>query len=299
MKRKIIKQGNGAFTLTLPIEWIRKNRIDESFEVELREEGKSIIVNSGGKVFGGKVKVDFSKVEVRGIYIHVSALYAKGIDEIEVSSEKDISQKLINACSNTLGYALVSQEGNKYIIKDMGGQELEIDEIFKRVFQMILMFYDSSLEDIYGKQEETNEGLILRDREINKFCLYLQRSINKMSYQEVVDGRTLFTYSFELEKISDEIQRLWRTSIKYNIKKSNEIKNLMKKVRQGLNLAFDSYFQFNLNRAEEIRKLREGVRRDSMKIKSDVYTTRFIRHLVKIIEEVTDLSHLNIMMNSK
>ena len=30
-----------------------------------------------------------------------------------------------------------------------------------------------------------------------------------MNYGEHIQGRTLFTYSFELEKIADEIQRLW------------------------------------------------------------------------------------------
>jgi len=35
MRRRIIKQGNKSFTLTLPIAWIRKNKLDQGEEVDI------------------------------------------------------------------------------------------------------------------------------------------------------------------------------------------------------------------------------------------------------------------------
>ena len=66
----------------------------------------------------------------------------------------------------------------------------------------------------------------MRDREVNKFCLFLQRAINKSSYPDVVNSRALFSYSYMLEKIGDEVERLWRTNIKNKIKKTKEFKEI-------------------------------------------------------------------------
>jgi phosphate uptake regulator len=302
MRRKVIKQASQAYTITLPIEWVRQNKINEKTELEVTPEEKSLIIRSTtGKVDGGKISLDVSEVNSRIIQITVSSLFAKGIDEIEIISNKNISERLMSACANTLGYAVVSQEKNKWIIKDVGSSNYsDIDEIFKRIFQMILAFYDSAIVDIFGEEKETEENLKLRDREVNKFCLYLQRAVNKMSYQNAIDGRTLFTYSFELEKLGDEIERLWRTNIKYDVKKTEKLKELAELVKNGLEQAFDSYFMFSLGRIGECSKIREQVREESLKYyKANPETTRFIRHLVKIIEEANDLTPLNIMRRLK
>jgi len=302
MKRKVIKQANQAYTITLPIEWVRQNKINEKTELEVTPEEKSLIIRSTtGKVEGGKVKINVEELKTRSAHVIISALFAKGVDEIEITCNKNISEKLMSACANTLGYAVVSQEKNRWIIRDVGSvNSQDIDEIFKRIFQMILAFYDSAINDIFGEEKETEENLGLRDREIDKFCLYLQRAVNKMSYQNAIDGRTLFTYSFELEKLSDEIERLWRTNIKYDVKKTKPLKELAEIVKNGLEQAFDAYFMFSLDRIGECSKIREQVREDSLKYyKANPETMRFIRHLVKIIEEANDLTPLNIMRRLK
>jgi len=302
MRRKVIKQASQAYTITLPIEWVRQNKINEKTELEVTPEEKSLIITSTtGKVEGGKISIDVSEINSRIIQIMISSLFAKGLDEIEIISNKNISEKLMSACANTLGYAVVSQEKNKWIIRDIGSANYsDIDEIFKRIFQMILAFYDSAIKDIFGEEKETEENLKLRDREVNKFCLYLQRAVNKMSYPNTVDGRALFTYSFELEKLGDEIERLWRTNIKYDVKKTKQLKELADLVKNGLDQAFDAYFMFSLDKIGEFSKIREQVREDSLKYyKANSETMRFIRHLVKIVEEANDLTPLNIMRRLK
>jgi len=302
MKRKVIKQASQAYTITLPIEWVRQNKIDENTELEVTLDEKSLIISSTtGKVEGGKMSLDVSEMNTRNIYIIVSSLFAKGIDEIEIICNKDISDKLMSACANTLGYAVVSQDKNKWIIRDVGNADYKnIDEIFKRIFQMILSFYDSAIMDIFGEENETEDNLKLRDREVNKFCLYLQRAVNKMSYPNAIDGRALFTYSFELEKLGDEIERLWRTNIKYDVKKTKQLKEMAELVKKGLEESFDAYFMFSLDKIGACLKTREQVREESLKhYKANSETMRFIRHLVKIIEEANDLTPLNIMRKLK
>jgi phosphate uptake regulator len=298
MKRKVIKQANQAYTITLPIDWVRKNNIDQNTEVEVTESEKSLIITNTGKVQTKSIKLNVTGFNEKNIYRHISALYTKGIDEIEITSDEDISAHILPALNNTIGYALLSQNKNVFVIKDIGGVNYsDLDEIFKRVFQMVLAFYDSAIKDIFGEQKETEAGLRARDGEVNKFAFFLQRAINKMSYSDPIKGRALSTYSFELEKIGDEISKFWRTNVKYNIKKSSEIRQLAENSLKGLELAFEFYYQFNSKKAEGLYALREKVRADSLKIKiTDKNTIRPIRHIVKIIEDAADLSQLTLMI---
>ena len=196
-----------------------------------------------------------------------------------------------------MGFALVSQQSSTFIIKDISGiPSHNLDEIFKRVFQMILLFYDAAEQDIFGNEEGTLEELKARDTEVNKFCLFLERAINKMSYGDAINGRILFTYSFMLEKISDEIERLWRANIKYHIKKTKAIQEIMALSKEGLAKSFDLYYQFNPEGIAEMYALRDKVREKSFALqKVDALTTRLVHHIVKIVEDATDLNHLTAM----
>jgi len=296
MKRKVIKQANQAFTITLPINWVRKNSINKNSEVDVTIVEKSLIINSDNPISGGSIKVNFTNLHQRNIYRHIVALYAKGIDEIEITSDKDISSLIMKTLNSLIGYALIAHKKDIYTIKEFGsGTYQNLDEIFKRVFQMILLFYDAAIKDIFGEEKETIDNLLARDLEVNKFCFYLQRAINKMSYQDPINGRILFTYSYVLEKISDEIERLWRLNIQHKPKKSKEIKELIELSKEGLSKAFTIYYQFNSSKIDDIYTIREKVREKSLIRNLDPNTSKFIRHIVKIVEEAADLNHLTLM----
>jgi len=297
MKRKVIKQANQAYTITLPIDWVRKNNIDKNPEVDVEISEKSLIITNKGKTEHKKISVTIPETRGRNIGRVITSLYAKGFDEILIKSEKDISAEVRKSINNVIGFALVSQKEKEFIIKDIGGSNYsDLDEIFKRVFQMILSFYEAAVKDVFGQEKETMESLVSRDGEINKFCYFLERAINKMSYTDSVKGRALFTYAFELEKIGDEIQRFWRTNIKYKVKKTKELKKFIEHSVDSLGKAFELYFQFNIEKAEEIASSRDRLREESMELTKDKYTNRIIRHALKIVEEATDLNQLTFMI---
>ena len=297
MKRKIIKQASQAYTLTLPIAWVRKNGLNEKSEVDVLESGRKLIVNSKEEVCGGKIKIDVNDIHSRVLYLHINSLYAKGFDEIELISSKDISSEIITCLNSLVGYALVSKKGSSYLVKDIGGgKEQDLDEIFKRVFQVILFFYEEAMKDIIGEEKETLDSLRMRDLEVNKLCLYLQRSINRMHYPDSIDGRTLFTYSFALELIGDEIYRLWRTNVEGKIKKNKASKELLELCKEGLEECFDLYYMFSSKKVEKIYDLRNKIREKSFEV-INCPQEILVRHIVKIMDEAADLSHLTLMKN--
>ncbi|VVB79348.1 Uncharacterised protein [uncultured archaeon] len=299
MKRKLIKQASQAYTVTLPVDWIRQNNLDKTLEVDINSFEKSLVITNPGNVAKKKAKLSIDNFDIRNLWSKFNALYASGVDEIEITSSKEISNLIREAINEDIGYALVSQDKGVYIVKDLGGgNNQDIDEIFKQVFQIVLMFYDSAIEDIFGKEKETKESLEKRDKEINKFCLFLQRQINKMSYADHVRGRVLFTYSFALEKIGDEILRLWRTNIEHKISKTEKIREVVNLSRKSLDLVFDFYYNLGSDLGEKIYHLKDKARKELLSLsKIDGKTSRFLHYAIQIIEDAADLTHLNLMKN--
>jgi phosphate uptake regulator len=295
MKRKIIRQAGGAFTMTLPIDWVRANKLSEKSEVEVVTEGRTLTVSNGGSVSNKKTRLDADSFSSKNLYRYVNALYALGYDEIEIYSKKDISSSLIKLLNSLIGYVLVSSEGERYVIKDIGGGcNSDLDEVFKRAFQSVLLFYDSAIRDIFGKKEETKESLRVRDLEVNKLCLYLQRAINKMSYSNPVRGRVLFSYSVNLEQLGDEVCRLWRYSIDDKRLANISSKKMLELSKSCLESSFDLFYSPNSSRLEALYELREKLRRE---IGSFKIPNKLTYQALRVAEGAVDLSHLTLMMN--
>jgi len=224
-------------------------------------------------------------------------MYAKGIDQIEIEAEKNYYPDL----SQNIGYAVVSQKGNNFTIRDVGGISSEnLDEIFKRVFQMIIEFYDSAIENIFSSTKESYEKITRMDSEINKFVLFLQRSIMKQSYPDLSAAKILFAYSFSLEKIGDEILRIWRTSIQKKVVKNTKVKEIVLLSRKALEKSFEIYYQSNIDKINEIINIREDIRKKSSGLFNiSPETTEFLMHAIKIAEDSFDLTHLALIRRLK
>jgi len=297
MRRKLIKQAGQALTITLPIEWIRENNLKQGDEIELEITEKDLVLSSGKKIKGDSVKLNTIDFSEKMKYIYMNSIYAKGIDEIYLESDKKNYPDL----NQNLGFAAVSQKGNSYIVRDVSGITNEnLDDILKRVFQMILSFYDSAIEGIFSRNSEDYEKIRKKDIEINKFALFLQRSIMKKSYPDPVMGKVLFAYSFALEKISDEILRLWRTSLQKKIKKESRVKEIILLSRKSLEKAFEIYYRTSPELIKEMIALREEIRKKSIPLlKMDAETAEFIMHALKITEDCYDLTHLTLMKKTE
>ncbi len=297
MKRKVIKQANQAYTITLPIKWARENNLEKNQEVEITEEENKLLISTSSKIVSKKIKYDFSEMDTRNISLHLSSAYSKGIDEIEIISDKKINKEITTAVNSLPGYTIISQKENTYLIKDLNfGKYDNLEEIFKRAFQIILSFYESAINDIFGQNKETIEDLVLRDSEINKLCLFLQRSINKKAYPDAIEGRILFSYSYELEQIGDEILRFWKTGMEMNPEKNTAIKKLAQKSYESLAKAFDFYYQLPTKENSQVYDLRQEIREDFLKITTkNIATQKLLRHAIKISEQANDLTQLSIM----
>jgi phosphate uptake regulator len=296
MKRKLVSQAGSAFTITLPIEWIRENSLKAGDEVELDPSEKSIIIRSYGKAAPLKAKADFTGFTSGRVRLYMSALYARGFDEVEAKCDIDIH----NEISQNIGYAVTHCKGGVCRVRDISGVAAEgQDEIFKRVFQMLIAFYERAVNDLFIEQRAEVSTVRSSDGEINKFTLFLERSIMKHAYSDSAAGKVMFAYADSLERIGDDIYRLWVVGIENKIKKDPLIREIVLLSKKGLEKAFEVRYQFSDRKIVELRGIKEELRRKIAKVKNiDGAAAQLIGQASSIMNECTDLTHLVLMMNT-
>lgn len=288
MNRKLIKQANQAYTITLPIEWIRTNKLSSGDEVTLELQENTIIIKGKQKIHTGKVRFDFSGFTSRQQFVYLGACYALGVDEISAK---------INAPTNTnqmLGYAILEEKKNEITIKDISGISQEnLHEIFKRTFQMLLSFYNTALEDILGNQTATTKDVEKRDGEVNKFTFFLQRAVMKQQLHST-EGKVMFACAFLLEQIGDEINRVWREQ-NSSYRKLEKIAMLS---QQALEKAFAIYYQDTPTLVKDLHIIKEKIRNEARAIVDKNNAFGVIR-MIKIAELASDITPLSIMRRIK
>ncbi len=296
MNRKLVKQAGQAITITLPIGWIRRNNLVPGEEIEVEEKENELILRSGKKVVTGSIKIDTENFNRRMRYVYLNAAYAKGVDQIELFSDKNDYPDL----NQNIGYAVVKQKDKQFTIRDISGVSSEnLDDIFKRVFQMIIAFYESALEDLFHNTAADIDSINKKDYEINRFILFLQRSILKLSSTDPDNGKIIFAYSFELETISDDIGRLWRTGLKVNMEDS-KIREILELSKEGIECAFAIHYRTSPENIKKLMTIKDALHQKYEKLgKLDITTAKMVIHAIKIVESANDLSHLALMKHMK
>ena len=293
MKRKIVKQAGKAYTITLPIDWIRENNLKEGNEVDFEIISNNLIISTDKKPKGKSYILKLKGYKDKMTYAQIGAAYSAGIDELNIITDHDLYPIL----NQTMGYALLDQKGENYLIKDISGISNEnIEELFKRVFQMVLNFYNKFLEDTLNNNYASMELLDKMESEVNKYVFYLQRSVMKHANIKEIDDKILFTYTYALEKLADEVYRIWRCFVKNSLKLTQQIKDILIQSQKGLEVSFHIFYNPTLDNINKIHQLKSDVRKKvAILNKIDSKLLELVMHSVRIIEDSADMTHLALM----
>ncbi|MEM4257490.1 MAG: AbrB/MazE/SpoVT family DNA-binding domain-containing protein, partial [Candidatus Diapherotrites archaeon] len=166
--RKIQLVGNSTYTISLPKQWIEKNKLKEKNTLEIEENPDgSLLINVG------KQKQNFSEMNLNSDYYKENlgeillAIYYLGTDTIRVYSKNNLSKeakaKIRKAMQNMSG-TVISQEDDKEIIIKvlLEKSKVEIKQILFRLCTLI----DNSLNALQEKPNK--EEIQLNENEIDR-----------------------------------------------------------------------------------------------------------------------------------
>ena len=143
MRRRIIRQGNNSFTITLPIRWIRNNNITGNEEISVEEEENQLKISTEKKQEKKEITLELSENNSRSVRFVMQQAYRQNYDKIIVKySSEQIYETLIEVIDNYfVGLEIVEKHKNTCIISVIVETNEEKFKIFLR--KMFFLIKDS------------------------------------------------------------------------------------------------------------------------------------------------------------
>ncbi|GIU68886.1 MAG: hypothetical protein KatS3mg002_0122 [Candidatus Woesearchaeota archaeon] len=227
MKRRVIKQGAGGYTIYLPKEWIITNKIKEKDELDIKDTDQGLIITPTTQSIKREITIKLKQETESRIRTLISSAYKRGYDTIILEEqEKDIPSSTIQTIIDSfLGLIISEQTEKTTIIKNILSKDYEdTGAVINKLFNTTTYFCQLSLDILQKKSKEQKEQAELK-KSILKQRDYAQRAIALKRY-EGDKSYEYYTIVFLLEKICGNFN--------YTIESQKTIKKETATFLQGL-----------------------------------------------------------------
>jgi len=301
MKRKIVRQGGSALTITLPSKWARKYELDSGDEVEVEERGKELVIRTGKDFSCSVAEFDATKFD-RFYYNFISYLYHRGYDEVKVTYDnpsvlKTAQQKI----SDLMGFEIIETGKNYFVIKNVAmALESEFDVILRRVFLMLKSMGPDILESIKAGNYAHLEEIKLIEKTNDKFTDFCIRILNKKGYHDFQKTAFIYSIARNLEKIGDCYAEICSELSKKpkNFRISSDALSFFSDINDYFSLFYESFYKFDSSRISPIfEKSKSLVDRGQKLLDKSKNEKMLIYQLNLIVLNIFDMKGPFICMN--
>jgi phosphate uptake regulator len=237
MDRKLILQGKQAYTVALPISWIRKHDLKPKDAVQIEEEGDDLIVSSKLKGKSESVEVNVIGNTRLEAMLKIESKYIQGYDEIKIKHD---NLPLIREISQSLMGMVIEDYKKDYCVLKSIVNSAE-DNIRNIILKTIFILDEQAKTLVRLAEGKIKLETSLAEESLMDYNnLYAVRFLNK--YKQDAEGHGLFLICSSFDIVSDlmgEIAKKIKKDIKlakaveYYI--SNYVGLLQKGDFEGLN----------------------------------------------------------------
>jgi|GEM_PF-2402527 len=272
MKRKVIKQGNGTLTITLPIEWTREMGLKGDEEIEVTVSDNRLLVESEHGKKEKIISLDIDHLERLSFAKFIIACYEQGYDTIDVVFSKphinswshgkeNVSDVINFFVSRLVGFEVLSQTKNSIKIGNISEKHLKFENILSRIFFLIEEYLSHLIEGLEtNNYNDMKEGEKRHDN-ITKLVALASRILHESDSFSRSESMNLFTILNILDKITDFIRYAYKNTLKFNDKVSKNTISLARKAYQFLETYRSFYNKFDYRLVNDLDDLRGEVKK--------------------------------------
>ncbi|MAG16398.1 hypothetical protein CMO88_05050 [Candidatus Woesearchaeota archaeon] len=242
MKRKVIQIAGSTQLVSLPRQWAKKNNLIKGQEIEVIENGNKVIVTTEANPEKRKITVDVSNLMPKMADRLLTRAYQQGYDELTIKFDKiESGIALQNKIRELLGFDIFEQTENEMVIKSISSKlDVDFESSLRKAFLIALDISQICVTAFKKEDKKTLENLHYRDLELNKFCYFCLRAINKGQYDEY-DKYILYYIIETLEDVGDAYKELISTLLKISPK--SKMVNILEKINEVLRLSYQFFYK--------------------------------------------------------
>ncbi|MFC1752939.1 AbrB/MazE/SpoVT family DNA-binding domain-containing protein [Thermoproteota archaeon] len=181
MKRKLIKQGLGGFTISMPVKWVKRHGLGKGDEVDLQEIDDNIKISAEQHDEMKEITLEASSNE-RLLQAKIWQSYYQGYDRIIINYTTEAQKKRIIRTKNMalLGFEITKQDKNRMILENITGPSAEKQDILqRRTFFIVKETLELIESDLKAGKPKNKERIETLSPEVLKYTLFCQRNIAK------------------------------------------------------------------------------------------------------------------------
>ncbi len=211
VRRKLIKQGDNALTLTVPAKWTSLNSLKAGDEVEVIEEDNQIILQKVGTKHKIKqISITLKTDSFQASRSIIGGLYRGGYDEIMVKFDDYSALKTLQkVIENLYGLEIVDISKNSCLIKSLYQEEItKLSSHIKKMIYNIKTIKEVLMDDFNKNSFNSGEEILQLRNNVLKQRDLIARVINK---QRLLDNQNFPFYliAFNLWQIAKNYRYMY------------------------------------------------------------------------------------------
>ncbi|MEE9525785.1 MAG: phosphate uptake regulator PhoU [Candidatus Woesearchaeota archaeon] len=314
MKRKVIKQGNGTLTITLPKEWTKKSNLKGGDEIDVIEKDKSLVVGGHKDDSVKEIKIDVSNLDRTTLQILIQSIYRYGYDLIEVISHNPMiahhrlgkkvstSSVIYDSTNRLVGAEVISASSKRYVIKRIAEESInDFPTILRRIFRLLNEMIDSFIQSVKTNDNEMIKSIEFQHINLKKFINFCLRLLNRYGYEDSRKTCFYFNIISLLSKVEDIIKNNSRYTLKHKIKiQKKKTFELLEDIKDHIRMFYELFFNYKLEKIAELNKQRDIFREKLFKYTKDMSKEEnlVIGGLSQIVELILDMTETRMALES-
>lgn len=260
MKRKLIKQGGGGYTIYLPKKWVEGNNFSKGNELHIEESGTNLVISPTESKKKTETTIKLENLTESSIRTLITNTYRAGYDKITVRFEHEAQFKILQDTVKTklIGFDVIKKDKDYCIVENITEPSYEqFDNLLKKMFMNIEELFEITSEKLGIKESKELDAFEEVEERILRYDNFCRRAITK---RKLVDQRAEFFWTF-LAIVIHGNRELYHLNklISKKIKVSSKVAQLFEKAREIFTLLEKAYFEKNVSLLSKIHEMEKDI----------------------------------------
>lgn len=307
MQRKVVRHGPSTLIISLPTQWVKRFGVAPGSTVEVEDKGKSLMVSAGAGRRHYFITADVSGLAPRLVDRFLARSYQKGYDKMTlVHNSLELLEAIQKKVHELIGYEIIEQNETSCVLQSVSSNiELDFDNSLRKAFLTVKEMIEQCNQRYEEKAWDALANLHLKDLQVNRFCYFCLRQLNKEQYLSPNVAQTYVLYYLIeiLEDLGDNCKKLAQ-QLAANKTSKKPLQKILKKIAETYDVSYSFFYNATEEKAnkafqgyKEIDILIEEM--SSTKLSSDeVLSLIHMHHINHIIYHYTTM-RLDFLKGSK